>query len=175
MEEESLSSTKNNLYKSKRSLKTKKIKNKYELNESENKRFNSCNNLIKFVPRITPKKSFCKPSLLILNPDDNIKKQHSEEVGKNKLLFENDSEDNSFELSFDSSKDEDNQKLNKEIINKNNEIKDELNSKNNNNFENNVESNFDENFCNKYDSGEYLTILDILSMNHKRKNINMLV
>ena len=175
MEEESLSSKKNDLYKSKRSVKIKKLKNKYELNEPDYKRFNSCNNLINFVPRITPKKSYCKPSLLILNPEDNIQKQHSNDIVKNKLLFENDSEDNSFELSFDSSKDEDNQKLNKETNNKKDEIKDESDSKNSNNLDNNIETNFDENICNKYDSGEYLTILDILTMNHKRKNVNMLV
>ena len=59
--------------------------------------------------------------------------------------------------------------------NKKDEIKDESDSKNSNNLDNNIETNFDENICNKYDSGEYLTILDILTMNHKRKNVNMLV
>jgi hypothetical protein len=176
-EVESLSSTKIDIYKSKRRLNTTKLKKNNELNEIEYKRFNSCTNLINFAPRITPKKSFCKPSLLILNPDDNFQKKHSEEIGINKLLFENDLEDNPLELSFDSSKDDDNRKINKEINNKNGEMKEKLllYTKNNNNVENNIESNFDENICNKYDSGEYLTILDILSMNHKRKNTNMFV
>ena len=59
------------------------------------------------------------------------------------------------------SKDEVNQKLSKQKL-----IKNEDESKNSD-LENKIELNSDNNKYNKYDSGEYVTILDILSMNHK--------
>ena len=59
------------------------------------------------------------------------------------------------------SKDEVNQKLSKEKL-----IKNEDDPKSSD-LENKIELNSDNNKYNKYDSGEYVTILDILSMNHK--------
>ena len=86
----------------------------------------------------------------------------SDDFDRKKLCFESDSDDNSLELSIESSKDEDIKDKNKEIIIK----KETKNPKNDFNSENNLKSDFDENNYNKYDSGEYVTILDIL-MNHK--------
>ena len=135
---------------------TVRIKNKYKLDEYEFIRYNSCGNLVNFVPKITPKKSFCRPSLLVLNPDRN-----SNELEKKQISFESDSDENSLDLALKYSKDEVNQKLSKQKL-----IKNEDESKNSD-LENKIELNSDNNKYNKYDSGEYVTILDILSMNHK--------
>ena len=161
-EEFSKSESKKDYFKSKKTFNTIKLKSKYQLKEVDYIRWNSCNNL-NFVPKISPKKSFCIPSLLVLNPE-NAQRQNSDDViDKKKLCFDSDSDDNSLELSFESSKDE-------EIKNKDENLiinKETNNPKNDFNLENNLKSNFDENNYNKYDSGEYVTILDILSMNHK--------
>ena len=149
--------------KTRKIMNSKKLKKIYEMLNPEANRCKSCKNLINFVPRITPKKSYCIPSLLILNPDVKEKK-HSDDI-KNNLFFEKDSIDNSRELSLESSKDEKNNNLTNEIIINNNiqsenlgiNLKDDCNLKN--------KSDFKENICNIYDTGEYLTILDILSMN----------
>ena len=160
-EENSKSESKKGYFKSKKTFNSIKLKNKYELKPVDYVRWNSCHNLMNFVPRISPKKSFCIPSLLVLNPE-NTQRQKSDDFDKKKLYFESDSEDNSLELSFESSKDEDIKNKNQEII-----INKEINNpKNDLNSENNLKSDFDENNYNKYDSGEYVTILDIL-MNHK--------
>ena len=79
----------------------KQLKNKYEMFNSEVNKWNSCNNLINFAPRITPKKSYCKPTLLELNPGI-LHKQNSQEDIQKHLIFEEDSD--SLELSFESSK-----------------------------------------------------------------------
>ena len=102
---------------------------------------------------------------MILNPDVKEKK-HSDDI-KNNLFFEKDSIDNSRELSLESSKDEKNNNLTNEII-INNNIQSEnlgINLKDDCNLKNKSKSDFKENICNIYDTGEYLTILDILSMN----------
>ena len=164
MEEESKwskSSTKNDYFKSKKSFDVIKLKKKYELTETNYIRYNSCNYLINFVPKLSPKQSFCKPSLLVLNPEENDKHK-TEEIEKKKLSFDSNSEDNSFELSFESSEDEEAKNTNEE------ENKKEFDSKKGFNLDNKLKSDFDDdNKCNRYDSGEYVTILDILSMNHK--------
>ena len=99
------------------------------------------------------------------------KKKNSDEICKKKLLFESESDDDSLELSFESPKEEENKNLNDEAI-INNDININIKSENlaNNlkddfNLENKSKSDFKERICNNYDSGEYLTILDILSMN----------
>ena len=152
--------------KTRRIMNPKKLKNKYEMFNSEINRWNSSKNLINFVPRITPKKPYCKPSLFVLNPDL-LQKQNSDEGLQKHLIFEEDSD--SLELSIESSKDENNKNINNEnsINKKESEEKLEINqNKDLNNENNNIESDICKENCNKYDSGEYVTILDILSMNH---------
>ena len=155
------SSAKKSYFKAKKSFDTIKYKKNYELNGANRIRYNSCNYLINFVPKISPKKSFCKPTLLVLNPEVN-NKQKSEEIKKKELCFESNSEDNSFELSFESSEDEE------FIITNEDKIKKESNSKKDLNLDNKLKFDLDDdNNCNRYDSGEYFTILDILSKNYK--------
>ena len=157
--------------KTRRIMNPKTLKNKYEMFNSEINRWNSCNNLINFVPRITPKKPYCKPSLFVLNPDM-IHKQNSQERFQKHLIFEEDS--NSLELSFESSKDENNKNnIGENNINKKESDKKlEINQNQDLNNENiNIESDICKENCNKYDSGEYVTILDILSMKHNDSNL----
>ena len=152
--------------KTRRIMNPKTLKNKYEMFNSEINRWNSCNNLINFVPRITPKKPYCKPSLFVLNPDI-IHKQNSQGGFQKHLIFEEDS--NSLELSFESSKDENNKN---NINKKESDKKLEINQNQDLNIENiNIESDICKENCNKYDSGEYVTILDILSMKHNDSNL----
>ena len=157
--------------KTRRIMNPKTLKNKYEMFNSEINRWNSCNNLINFVPRITPKKPYCKPSLFVLNPDM-IHKQNSQVGFQKHLIFEEDS--NSLELSFESSKDENNKNnIGENNINKKESDKKlEINQNQDLNIENiNIESDICKENCNKYDSGEYVTILDILSMKHNDSNL----
>ena len=152
MEENAKLSRKKVKGKTKRIVNSNKLKNKYEIFNSEINKWNSSKNLINFVPRISPKKSYCKPSLFELNPDM-FHKQHSDESLQKNLIFEDDSD--SFELSVEQSQDEDK---------KESEGKSAIN-------QNNMDSYSDKEICNKYDSGEYVTILDILSMNHNNNNL----
>ena len=152
MEENAKLSRKKVKGKTKRIVNSNKLKNKYEIFNSEINKWNSSKNLINFVPRISPKKSYCKPSLFELNPDM-FHKQHSDECLQKNLIFEDDSD--SFELSIEQSQDEDK---------KESEGKSAIN-------QNNMDSYSDKEICNKYDSGEYVTILDILSMNHNNNNL----
>ena len=152
MEENAKLSRKKVKGKTKRIVNSNKLKNKYEIFNSEINKWNSSKNLINFVPRISPKKSYCKPSLFELNPDM-FHKQHSDESLQKNLIFEDDSD--SFELSIEQSQDEDK---------KESEGKSAIN-------QNNMDSYSDKEICNKYDSGEYVTILDILSMNHNNNNL----
>ena len=46
------------------------IKNQDLKEKSETIRYQSCKTITNFVPKILPKKSFLKPSLFVLNPDD---------------------------------------------------------------------------------------------------------
>ena len=152
MEENAKLSRKKVKGKTKRIVNSNKLKNKYEIFNSEINKWNSSKNLINFVPRISPKKSYCKPTLFELNPDI-FHKQHSDESLQKNLIFEDDSD--SFELSVEQSQDEDK---------KESEGKSAIN-------QNNMDSYSDKEICNKYDSGEYVTILDILSMNHNNNNL----
>ena len=156
--------------KTRRIVNPKKLKNKYEMFNSEVNKWNSCNNLINFAPRITPKKSYCKPTLLELNPGI-LHKQNSQEGFQKHLIFEEDSD--SLKLSFESSKDENNKNNNKNNINKKeSEEKSEINLNKDLNIDNNnIESDIHNENCNKYDSGEYVTILDILSIKHNNKDL----
>ena len=168
MEEKENSKSKNVHFISKKTFNKSNSKNKDEINLKNYLKSKSCNDLKNFVPRITPKKSYCIPPLLILNPDAKEKK-HSGGI-KERFFFEKDSNDDSRELSLESSKDEKNNNLTNEIIINNN-----INNIQSENFERNLKddynlknkpiSDFKENICNIYDNGEYLTILDILSMN----------
>ena len=126
-------------------------------------KYNSTKILTNFVPKIGPKKSFCKPSLFVLNPDENNVKKYSEETVKKNLLIvssseSEESEDNSSNLGSSEEnkiKIEDKKKIelsdneqkeeskNDENINNNNPEKDNLDFKSNFNFElkPNVENN----------------------------------
>lgn len=144
-------------------------------------KYNSTKILTNFVPKIGPKKSFCKPSLFVLNPDENNLKKYSEKPVKKNLLIvssseSEESEDNSSNLGSSEEnkiKIEDKKKIelsdneqkeeskNDENINNNNPEKDNLDFKSNFNFElkPNVENNgngeLNNNNCivNKNDNG----------------------
>lgn len=152
-------------------------------------RSNSCKIIKNFVPRLHPKKSFCKPSLFILNNDDLANKKKEQQIEKNLLLIQ-DSDGNSSGLDSLEETEENN------YINNNLELlgdkdvnnKDAIKYKNNIdkfvvykekdfNLENKLKSDFDDNKNddganddknNKYNGNEeYLSILDILSHNYK--------
>ena len=165
MEAKENSKSKNVHFISKKTFNKSNSKNKDEINLKNYLKSKSCNDLKNFVPRITPKKSYCIPPLLILNPDAKEKK-HSGGI-KERFFFEKDSNDDSRELSLESSKDEKNNNLTNEIIINNNIQSEnlEINLKDDFNLKSKSKSDFKENICNIYDNGEYLTILDILSMN----------
>ena len=154
-------------------------------------KYKSTKILTNFVPRIGPKKSFCKPSLFILNPNEaSLKKYSDDPVNKNLLIVSSseseESEDNSSNLSSEENKkinDEDknikNIKINNEIIKENPddykidfksdfnlELKSnvELNNELNNNCTNNINNNNNEENNN---NNNYLSILDVLSMTKK--------
>ena len=151
-------------------------------------KYKSTKILTNFVPRIGPKKSFCKPSLFILNPNEaSLKKYSDDPVNKNLLIVSSseseESEDNSSNLSSEENKkinDEDkNIKNNNEIIKENTdedkidfksdfnlELKSnvELNNELNNSCTNNINNNNNEENNN---NNNYLSILDVLSMTKK--------
>ena len=154
-------------------------------------KYKSTKILTNFVPRIGPKKSFCKPSLFILNPNEaSLKKYSDDPVNKNLLIVSSseseESEDNSSNLSSEENKkinDEDknikNIKINNEIIKENPyeykidfksdfnlELKSnvEVNNEINNSCTNNINNNNNEESNN---NNNYLSILDVLSMTKK--------
>ena len=155
-------SPKEDCIKFKSSLNSVKLQKNYEIEQTNYFKWSSCNNLNNFVPKILPKKSFCKPSLLVLNPEI-IQKHNSEEIGKNNSKQKSE-DDNSLELSLESSNDE-------EV--KNNDAQKNLEDEKEKSIVNSKENFYLEkkfNFIfegNKYKSGECVTILDILSMNYK--------
>ena len=77
------------------------------------------------------------------------------------------------ELSIESSKDEECKNVsNENNIKKESKEKIDIIQEQDCNLENNnIESEFYKENCNKYDSGEYVTILDILSMKHNNNNL----
>ena len=154
-------------------------------------KYKSTKILTNFVPRIGPKKSFCKPSLFILNPNEaSLKKYSDVPVNKNLKIVSSseseESEDNSSNLSSEENKkinDEDknikNIKINNEIIKENPdedkidfksdfnlELKSnvEVNNEINNSCTNNINNNNNEENNN---NNNYLSILDVLSMTKK--------
>ena len=148
-------------------------------------RWNSCKNLMNFVPKILPKKSFCTPSLFILNPSEEHHRVYSSKHVDKNLYADIDSND-SFSESNEEEKKDKNKKdiklpvnINKEKKNeeKNNKIDDNMikaNSLNDLNLENKLKSDFNNQnktinnqVINLYDSDKYLSILDVLLMNHK--------
>jgi len=148
-------------------------------------RHQSCNNLINFVPKILPKKSSLKPSLFVLNPNENTAKKLSQNLPEHNLLVldnsDSDSDDNSSELkscnddnnNIDEKKRDDtdkepvekevndiNEKNNKELISNNSKQEFESYYDNNNEVINN-DSNSDE-----IKGNNYLSIFDVLSKNY---------
>ena len=113
MEEQVNSEPKKVHFISKKTFNKSNSNKKEEINSKNYAKSKSCNDLKNFVPRITPKKSYCIPPLLILNPDAKEKK-HSGGI-KERFFFEKDSNDDSRELSLESSKDEKNNNLTKKI------------------------------------------------------------
>ena len=159
------------------------IKNQDLKEKSETIRYQSCKTITNFVPKILPKKSFLKPSLFVLNPDDIFPKKLSQNQMEHNLLVldnsDSDSDDNSSDLeSSDENFDEKNtDNTDKDIIekdvnntkNKSNEELMDNNSKqefesfnDNNNKVINNGSNSDAN-----NGNNYLSIFDVLSKNYK--------
>ena len=150
-------------------------------------KYNSCKNVIvNFVPRISPKKSFCKPSLFILNPEEYpMKKLSEEEIGNNLLGISSsssNSEGNSSDLSSseenNKSKDKKNMDETKGNKKKFKEDENNVNINTKKDFDSELKSNADNinnNFTinnNKYnnndsDNNKSHSILDVLLMNHK--------
>ena len=137
-------------------------------------KFYSCKNITNFVPRILPKKSFCKPSLFILNPDERyVKKLSSNQLDHNLIILsDSDSDENLSNLDS----------LGEEHLNKNEKLKEGINNEPSNeiidnNSKKDTNSNSDNNINNEninsnsideeYNNGKYLSILDVLSMNSK--------
>ena len=79
MEEKTNTEIKESHYESKKTFNITNLKNKFGLNSLDFVKWKSCNDLTNFVPKITPKKSYCVPTLLILNPDV-IQKKNSPSV-----------------------------------------------------------------------------------------------
>ena len=152
-------------------------------------RHQSCNNLINFVPKILPKKSSLKPSLFVLNPNENTAKKLSQNLPEHNLLVldnsDSDSDDNSSELKSckddnDNIDEKNTGDADKEVVEK--DVNDSGNKENeeliNNNSKQEFESYYDNNNGvinnnsisdeNKGKSGSnYLTIFDVLSKNYK--------
>ena len=150
-------------------------------------KYQSTKILTNFVPRIGPKKSFCKPSLFILNPNEPKLKKYSDAPHNKNLLIvsssdSEESEDNSSSLSSEENKikNEDNIKIknDNEII-KENPNDDNLDFKSDFNFElkSNIENNnekLNDNICinniinnDEKNNNHYLSIFDVLAMTKK--------
>ena len=153
--------------------------------KSETIRYQSCKTITNFVPKILPKKSFLKPSLFVLNPNENFAKKLSQNQQEHNLLVldnsDSDSDDNSSELkscnddnnNIDEKKTDNtdkepvekevndiNDKNNKELISNNSKQEFESYYDNNNEVINN-DSNSDE-----IKGNNYLSIFDVLSKNY---------
>ena len=153
-----------------------KLKNyKYDKPHSKKIRWNSCKILTKFVPKIFPKKSFCKPSLFILNPNEEFHRMHSSKYADKTFFSESNSDNqNSFHSLSESPEKEEKNKNNenelKLVINEYNANSNEKENTNTHEKESKLEFNFDSqnNDINKKTINEnYLSILDVLLMNHK--------
>ena len=147
------------------------------MEEKKDIKFYSCKNITNFVPKILPKKSFCKPSLFVLNPDEKfLKKFTLNQIEHNLLILDNsdsdsDNDDDDHNSSNLESIDEENKNQNQneveikkdeEIINNNSKQKIESDiNKNNEEIINNDSTNDESN------SDKYLSIFDVISTNYK--------
>lgn len=149
-------------------------------------KYKSTKILTSFVPKIGPKKSFCTPSLFILNPNEPISKKYSDGLANKNLVFvsssdSEESEDNSSNLSSEENKiknDEDKKMKNNNETIKEKPDEDDIDFKSDNfelksNIENNNEK-LNDNSCknNIIDNDEksnnnYLSILDVLALTKK--------
>ena len=175
-EKEKIKSKKKNKQKLTRPKKFKSFKisrgDRDLIEEKKDIKYYSCKNITNFVPKILPKKSFCKPSLFVLNPDEKFLKKFSQnQIEHNLLILDNsdsdsDDEHNSSNLE---SLDDENQNQNKveikkdeDIINNNSKQKIESDiNKNNEEIINNDSTNDESN------SDKYLSIFDVISTNYK--------
>ena len=178
-EKEKIKSKKKNKQKLTRTKKCKSFKisrgDRDLMEEKKDIKFNSCKNITNFVPKILPKKSFCKPSLFVLNPDEKfLKKFTLNQIEHNLLILDNsdsDSDDDDHNSSNLESLDEENKNQNQneveikkdeEIINNNSKQKIESDiNKNNEEIINNDSTNDESN------SDKYLSIFDVISTNYK--------
>ena len=178
-EKEKIKSKKKNKQKLTRTKKFKSFKisrgDRDLMEEKKDIKFYSCENITNFVPKILPKKSFCKPSLFVLNPDEKfLKKFTLNQIEHNLLVLDNsdsDSDDDDHNSSNLESLDEENKNQNQneveikkdeEIINNNSKQKIESDiNKNNEEIINNDSTNDESN------SDKYLSIFDVISTNYK--------
>ena len=180
-EKEKIKSKKKNKQKLTRTKKCKSFKisrgDRDLMEEKKDIKFYSCKNITNFVPKILPKKSFCKPSLFVLNPDEKfLKKFTLNQIEHNLLILDNsdsdsDNDDDDHNSSNLESIDEENKNKNQneveikkdeEIINNNSKQKIESDiNKNNEEFINNDSTNDESN------SDKYLSIFDVISTNYK--------
>ena len=180
-EKEKIKSKKKNKQKLTRTKKCKSFKisrgDRDLMEEKKDIKFYSCKNITNFVPKILPKKSFCKPSLFVLNPDEKfLKKFTLNQIEHNLLILDNsdsdsDNDDDDHNSSNLESIDEENKNQNQneveikkdeEIINNNSKQKIESDiNKNNEEIINNDSTNDESN------SDKYLSIFDVISTNYK--------
>ena len=180
-EKEKIKSKKKNKQKLTRTKKCKSFKisrgDRDLMEEKKDIKFYSCKNITNFVPKILPKKSFCKPSLFVLNPDEKfLKKFTLNQIEHNLLILDNsdsdsDNDDDDHNSSNLESLDEENKNQNQneveikkdeEIINNNSKQKIESDiNKNNEEIINNDSTNDESN------SDKYLSIFDVISTNYK--------
>ena len=158
-EKEKIKSKKKNKQKLTRTKKCKSFKisrgDRDLMEEKKDIKFYSCKNITNFVPKILPKKSFCKPSLFVLNPDEKfLKKFTLNQIEHNLLILDNsdsDSDDDDHNSSNLESIDEENKNQNQ------NEVEIKKDEEIINNDSTNDESNSD----------KYLSIFDVISTNYK--------
>ena len=180
-EKEKIKSKKKNKQKLTRTKKCKSFKisrgDRDLMEEKKDIKFYSCKNITNFVPKILPKKSFCKPSLFVLNPDEKfLKKFTLNQIEHNLLILDNsdsdsDNDDDDHNSSNLESIDEENKNQNQneveikkdeEIINNNSKQKIESDiNKNNEEIINNDSTNDESN------SDKYLSIFDVISTNYQ--------
>ena len=162
-EKEKIKSKKKNKQKLTRTKKFKSFKisrgDRDLMEEKKDIKFYSCKNITNFVPKILPKKSFCKPSLFVLNPDEKFLKKFTLNQIEHNLLVLDNSDSDSDDDDHNSSNLE---SLDEEIINNNSKQKIESDiNKNNEEFINNDSTNDESN------SDKYLSIFDVISTNYK--------
>ena len=127
------------------------------------------------MPKISPKKSFIKPSLFILNPDEKFPKKISfnKEAHDLLILDNSDSDNNSSDLELSEEENENKNVLNDKEETKNN-INEEINNKNFNSKQkefisnlNNSREIINDNSLDNECNNKPLSIFDVLSMNYK--------